>query len=153
MDEKRKESRYRRIHQLLSELLTKSDNTTARMATVVAMLHHKIDYFFWTGFYLLTDGDLTVNVYQGPLACQQLKKDTGVCWAAINIEKTLIVPDVKLFTGHIACDSRSNSEIAVPFCNSDGEIIGVFDVDSREKGSFTDTDTLWLEKILKLIWI
>lgn len=122
------------------------------MATVVAVLHHKMEKFFWTGFYLLTDGEMVVNIYQGPVACQILEKDKGVCWTAFNRQETVVVDDVHQFPGHIACDSRSNSEIVVPFKNSKDEIIGVLDVDSKEKAAFDETDARWLEKILKLIY-
>jgi GAF domain-containing protein len=151
MDNRKKEGRYSRIYEQLAELLKKTDDATARMATVVAVLHHKMDYFFWTGFYLIDSGEMTVNVYQGPVACQVLEKNKGVCWAAFNRQKTMIVEDVHLFPGHIACDSRSRSEIVVPYRNKNGEIIGVLDVDSSEINSFNETDARWLEKILLLI--
>jgi GAF domain-containing protein len=95
---------------------------------------------------------MTVNIYQGPVACQILEKNKGVCWAAFNQKETIVVEDVHLFPGHIACDSRSNSEIVVPFKNREGEIIGVLDIDSKEKASFTEVDARWLEKILELIY-
>ncbi len=153
MEEKKKEGRYSRIYTQLNELVKKSNNQSARMATIVAVLHHKMEYFFWTGFYLLDDGKMTVNIYQGPVACQILEKDKGVCWAVFNQKKTIVVDDVHAFPGHIACDSRSNSEIVIPFKNKTGEIIGVLDVDSSEKGSFSEIDARWLEKILELVHI
>ena len=153
MEDKKKEGRYSRIHTQVSELVRKSNNPSARMATVIAVLHHKMEYFFWTGFYLIDDGIMTVNIYQGPVACQILEKDKGVCWAAFNKKETIVVEDVHLFPGHIACDSRSNSEIVVPFINREGEVIGVLDVDSSEKASFSEVDARWLEKILALIWV
>jgi len=153
MEDRKKAGRYERLYKQLHELLQKSQNTSARMATIIAVLHHKMDYFFWTGFYLLDDGKMTVNMYQGPVACQILEKDKGVCWAAFNQQKTLMVEDVHAFPGHIACDSRSNSEIVVPLKNKNGQIIGVLDVDSKDKASFSDVDARWLEKILDLIWI
>ncbi|MEZ5105943.1 MAG: GAF domain-containing protein [Draconibacterium sp.] len=152
MEDKKKEGRYSRIYKQLSELVLKSSSTSARMATVIAVLHHKMDYFFWTGFYLLENGKMTVNIYQGSVACQILEKDKGVCWAAFNKKETVVVEDVHLFPGHIACDSRSNSEIVVPFKNPEGELLGVLDVDSKDKASFSDVDAKWLEKILTLIW-
>ncbi len=153
MDDKKKAGRYQRIHKQLTELVKKSQNTSARMATIIAVLHHKMDYFFWTGFYLLDETKMTVNMYQGPVACQILEKDKGVCWAAFNQKKTLVVEDVHAFPGHIACDSRSNSEIVVPFKNKEGEIVGVLDIDSKDKASFSEVDAEWLEKILDLVWI
>ncbi|WP_347838110.1 GAF domain-containing protein [uncultured Draconibacterium sp.] len=151
MEDRKKDGRYGRLYKQLSELVLKSNNTQARMATIIAVLHHKMEYFFWTGYYLLEDGKMTVNSYQGPVACQVLEKNKGVCWAAFNQQETVIVEDVHAFPGHIACDSRSNSEIVVPLKNAEGKIIGVLDVDSSEKAAFTKVDALWLEKILELI--
>ena len=151
MNEDKKRNRYKRIYKQLETLLTKSDDYEAHMATVIAILHHKIDYFFWTGFYFIKDGKLIVKMYQGPVACQELKKDVGVCWKCINDEQTIIVKDVEKFGGHIACDSRSKSEIAIPFRNKNGEIIGVLDIDSKTLNSFDDVDANELEKILNLI--
>ncbi len=153
MEDKKKEGRYSRLYKQLEELVKKSDNASARMATIIAVLHHKMDYFFWTGFYLIDDGKMTVNMYQGPVACQILEKDKGVCWAAFNQQKSIVVEDVHAFPGHIACDSRSSSEIVVPLKNADGQVIGVLDVDSKDKASFSDVDAVWLEKILELIWV
>ena len=81
---KNKAGRYKRIYEQLEELLKPHDNMIAAMATIVAVLHHKFDYYFWTGFYLLQDGELIVGPYQGPVACIKLNKDTGVCWFGIN---------------------------------------------------------------------
>jgi L-methionine (R)-S-oxide reductase len=152
MDPKKKKERYDRIYEQLAGLMTKTSNPDARMATIVALLHHKIDYFFWTGFYFLRDGELIVKNYQGSLACQVLEKNKGVCWAGINTKKTVVVPDVHLFPGHIACDSRSNSEIVVPVIGPDGTIAGVLDVDSEMPAAFDKVDAEYLEKIVRLIY-
>ena len=122
------------------------------MVTLLAVLHHKMDYFFWTGFYLLQDGKLQVGPYQGSLACINLAKDSGVCWSSINTEQIVIVEDVEAFPGHIACDSHSKSEIVIPLKNQHNEIIGVLDVDSSELNSFDEIDALWLEKIVELVY-
>jgi L-methionine (R)-S-oxide reductase len=151
MESNKKEGRYNRIYNQLKDLLKKSNDLNAQLATIVALLHHKMDYFFWTGFYMLKEGELVVRTYQGPVACQILEKGRGVCWAAIQLGEPVVVDDVHLFPGHIACDSRSNSEIVVPLRNKEGEITGVLDVDSREKGSFDKVDAEWLEKIVTLI--
>ena len=152
METNKKSGRYSRLYTQLEGLLKKSNHLNARLATVAAVLHHKMDYFFWTGFYMLNDGDLVVRTYQGPVACQVLEKGRGVCWAAINQGESIVVEDVHLFPGHIACDSRSNSEIVVPLKDKDGTIIGVLDIDSKEKASFDDTDQIWLEKISELMY-
>lgn len=153
MDEDKKKSRYGRIYNQLEILVKKSNNSTARMATIIAILHHKMDYYFWTGFYLVENGEMTVNVYQGPVACQILEKNKGVCWAAYNKNETVVVEDVSQFPDHISCDSRSKSEIVVPFKNKDGKYIGVLDVDSKELAAFSRVDAKWLKKILELIYI
>ncbi len=152
MKSDKKAGRYSRIYQQLKDLVKKSDDELARMATIVAVLHHKMDYFFWTGFYMIRNGEMTVSVYQGPVACQILEKNKGVCWAGFNSKETIIVEDVHQFPGHIACDSRSKSEIVVPFKNRNGEILGVLDVDSKEIASFDEADAEWLEKITGLVY-
>lgn len=152
MDTKKKAGRYARIYKQLTELLKATENMEARMATIAAVLHHKMDYFFWTGFYCLAEnGELTVRTYQGPVACQVLKNDTGVCWSGIKQQKTIVVENVHDFPGHIACDARSISEIVVPVRNKAGAVFGVLDVDSKEINSFDKTDAEWLEKIVGLI--
>jgi len=148
METNKKTGRYGRIFTQLEELVRKTNDKNARMATIAAVLHHKMDYFFWTGFYLLV---LVVRCYQGPVACQVLEKGRGVCWAAIERGETIVVEDVHLFPGHIACDSRSNSEIVVPVRDARGVITGVLDIDSRDKGAFDQEDADGLEKIIALL--
>jgi GAF domain-containing protein len=121
------------------------------MATVTAILHHKMPHFFWTGFYILHHNELIVGPYQGPLACQVLEKNKGVCWAGILRRSTIIVPNVHEFPGHIACDSRSNSEIVVPLFDENGQPWAVLDVDSQKLDAFSDVDKTGLEKIVGLI--
>ncbi len=145
-----KEKRYERIYSQLQELLTKTDDKIAKMVTVAAVLKAKQPHFFWCGFYRIVDGELIVGPYQGSVACQVLKKNTGVCWHAVNTEETVIVPDVEKFPGHIACDSRSKSEIVVPLFEND-RVYTVLDVDSDKLNSFDNTDAHWLEKIVGLI--
>jgi GAF domain-containing protein len=123
------------------------------MSTIAALLHHKFSSYFWTGFYYLDEqGNLIVGPYQGPVACLKLKKDTGVCWAGINTQKSVVVGDVEEFPGHIACSSLSKSEIVVPVRNAEGEVVAVLDVDSRELNAFDETDREELEKIVGLIY-
>ena len=153
MDKTKKQGRYERIYEQIKGLIAKTDDHNVRMSTIIAVLHHKMEYFFWTGFYFLKNGKLIVGQYQGPVACQELAKDTGVCWAGINQKKALVVPDVEKFPGHIACDSRSKSEIVVPLKDNSGQIIGVLDVDSNEFNQFDEVDEQNLIKILELIYI
>lgn len=147
------EGRYKRIKTQLEDLSLKSSNPISRMATIVALLHHKFDYYFWTGFYTINNGILQVGPYQGPLACQELAPGKGVCWKAYSARTTIVVPDVELFPDHIACDSRSKSEIAVPVFNKNNEVYAVLDIDSSEKNAFSEVDTHGLECIVKLLKI
>ena len=151
MDLSKKAGRYERIYKQLEGMLNKTENRISRMASITAVLHHKMDEFFWTGFYLLSKESLQVGPYQGPLACQDLEKDKGVCWAGINGEKSIVVPDVDKFPGHIACDSRSRSEIVIPVRDSEEKIIGVLDVDSKVPDNFDEEDVKALERIVSLI--
>lgn len=152
MNPKMKISRYERIYKQIAELMTKTNDPFARMATISAILHHKFDYYFWTGFYRLIEGELTVVSYQGPVACQTLAKNIGVCWSAINQQKTIVIQNVHDFPGHIACDSRSQSEVVVPVRDKDGVIVAVLDVDSKDLNSFDEIDAENLGKIVELIY-
>ncbi len=147
-----KSKKYERLFVQIKELTDKVSNPLSRMATISAVLHHKMKDFFWTGFYLLNEGELEVVSYQGPLACLRLKKDTGVCWAGINRKETVVVQDVEAFPGHIACSTLSNSEIVVPVIDKKGEIVGVLDIDSREYANFDADDKAGLEKLVALIF-
>ncbi|MEA3504116.1 MAG: GAF domain-containing protein [Bacteroidota bacterium] len=151
MEKKKKAARYQRIYKQLDGLVESEKNPISRMSSIAAVLHHKMEYFFWTGFYLLIEGELLVHSYQGPVACMKLKKNSGVCWAGIDRKESVVVDEVEKFPGHIACDSRSKSEIVVPLRDINGDVYGVLDVDSSELNSFDEIDALWLEKIVELI--
>jgi GAF domain-containing protein len=151
MSEESKRNKYIRIEAQLVELAKKCDNPISRMATIVALLHYKFDYYFWTGFYIANNGILQVGPYQGPLACQELTPGKGVCWEGYSTKKTVLVPNVELFPGHIACNSKSKSEIVAPVFNKNGEVYAVIDVDSDKLNSFDDIDAHGLEQILKLL--
>ena len=146
-----KEKRYSRIYQQIAELIKVTDNLSAKLTTITAILHHKFPHFFWTGFYMLSGGELKIRCYQGPLACLILEKYKGVCWNAVNSKTTIVVDDVHKFPGHIACDSRSNSEIVVPLIDSENICHGVLDIDSKDFAAFDAVDQKWLEKILELV--
>ncbi len=152
MESRMRADRYGRIVTQLVELFEPVSDPTARMATAAAVLHHKMPHFFWTGFYLLRDGELLVGPYQGSLACMRLASHTGVCWAAIDRGEAVVVDDVHAFPGHIACDSRSRSEIVVPVRDRDGAIVGVLDVDSERAAAFDDVDRDGLESVVGLIF-
>jgi L-methionine (R)-S-oxide reductase len=144
-------ARYTRIIEQLRELFAKTHDPTARMATAVALLHHKQPHFFWTGFYRLVGGELVVGPYQGPLACAVLPGPAGVCWAAVQRAESILVSDVHTFPGHVACDSRSLSEVVVPLRDASGVIVGVLDVDSDRPDAFGPTDVRGLEAIVAMI--
>ncbi|MBN2637501.1 MAG: GAF domain-containing protein [Bacteroidales bacterium] len=153
MDKRKKQQRYQRLYKQIQDLILKnSNNPLSNMATINAVLYHKMDYFFWCGFYLLQDGKLQVGPYQGSLACINLPSGTGVCQAAIVQQKTLVVEDVETFPGHIACDSRSKSEVVIPVYDKENKMIGVLDVDSKEHNSFDEVDAQELEKIVRLVY-
>ncbi|HOZ29959.1 MAG TPA: GAF domain-containing protein [Bacteroidales bacterium] len=148
----KKEQKYQRIITQLKELFQKVENPLSRMATICAVLHHKNEHFFWTGFYLISENDeLEVVCYQGPLACMRLKKDTGVCWAAISRQKSIVVDNVNDFPGHIACNPLSRSEIVIPVFQY-GKIKGVLDVDSKTFAAFDKSDADMLREITQLVY-
>ena len=151
--DQRRVGRYERIYAQLEDLIGKSPDLVAAMATVCAVLHHKMQHHFWTGFYFVeTDNRLRVGPYQGPVACQELDPPEGVCWASASSLQPVIVADVHSFPGHVACDGRSRSEITLPVFDTEGVLKAVFDVDSDREASFTETDSVNLEKILKLVY-
>ena len=152
MKDQTKAKRYERVYDQIKQLIEATTNPASRMATINAILHHKFNYYYWTGFYELKNGELLVGPYQGPVACLKLKKDVGVCWAGINQKKSIVVPNVHDFPGHIACSSASNSEIVVPVFNNKSEVVAVLDVDSKEYDSFDEVDRIGLEKIVELIY-
>lgn len=151
MSEAGKRQRYERIAEQLAELLSKCDDRTAHCATAAALLHHKVPGVSWTGFYFLKGGELVVDAYQGPLACQVLERHVGVCWAAIDNDATQVVDDVHAFPGHIPCDARSRSEVVVPIHDASGTVIGVLDVDSHRAAHFDAVDAEGYEQIVRLI--
>lgn len=147
----RREARYGRLLEQLRGLINgKSPTLQAAMATICAVLHAKMPHHFWTGFYFLaSDDELHVGPYQGPVACQILT-GKGVCLHAARIQQPVVVPDVHAFPGHIACDSRSQSEIVIPLIK-EGRVIAVLDIDSAERGQFDESDVEPLTNIVALL--
>lgn len=152
MNESSKSGRYERVIEQVRELIAVTSNPISRMATISALLHHKMKGFFWTGFYLLDKHQLVVGPYQGPVACLNLKKNSGVCWSGINSGLSVVVPDVNNFPGHISCSSLTKSEIVVPIRNTNNEVVAVLDIDSRDLCNFDETDRIYLEKLVDLIF-
>jgi GAF domain-containing protein len=146
-----KAPRYAEVAEEIAAVLEGEPNVTARMATVASMLNDAFENYFWTGFYVVDPDkpqELVVGPYQGTLGCLRIAFGRGVCGTAAAERKTQIVEDVHAFPGHIACDSRSNSEIVLPVVDGQGRLIAVFDVDSTDFAAFDATDAEWLERIL-----
>jgi GAF domain-containing protein len=147
-----KKERYAEVAKEIAAVLDGESNLVARMATVSNILHHAFDHYFWTGFYLVDPekpGELVIGPYQGTLGCLRIPFSKGVCGACATQRETIIVPDVHEFPGHIACDSRSESEIVAPVFDRSGMLIAVLDVDSDRKAQFDEDDRAGLEAILK----
>ncbi|NGM48528.1 GAF domain-containing protein [Caulobacter sp. 602-2] len=146
-----KAARYAEVAEEIASVLDGEGNLTARMATVASMLANSFDHYFWTGFYVVDpakERELVVGPYQGTLGCLRIPFGRGVCGAAAATGQTQLVPDVHAFPGHIACDSRSASEVVVPVFDAEGRLLAVFDVDSDRPAAFDEVDQAWLERIL-----
>jgi L-methionine (R)-S-oxide reductase len=146
-----KQEIYESLIPQIQGLLEGEPDLVANLANVSAALKEQFGWF-WVGFYLVKDGELVLGPFQGPVACTRIRKGRGVCGSAWELAKTLIVPEVEKFPGHIACSSLSKSEIVVPLFTND-EVVGVLDVDSDTYDSFDETDKQYLEKIVKLVQI
>lgn len=150
-----KAARYAEVEGEILAVLEGEPNLTARMATVSAMLADAFPAFFWTGFYVVDPDkadELVVGPYQGTLGCLRIAFGRGVCGTAARDLKTQIVEDVHAFPGHIACDSRSVSEIVVPVRDAAGQLIAVFDVDATEKAAFDTIDAVALERLMSRVF-
>jgi len=141
---------YRIITARLERHFAETRDPVARMATAAALLNRYLPHVFWSGFYLLADGELTIGPYQGAPACVVLEKHRGVCWAAIDRDETINVPNVHEFEGHIQCEGPSNSEIAVPFRGPGGEVAGVLHLDSGDFDAFDELDIRAIERLARM---
>ena len=146
---KEKEAAYEGALKSLDSILSGETHDILKMATINCVLREALPYYFWTGFYLVHNGELIVGPYQGTLGCLHIAFGKGVCGTTAKVKKTQIVPDVHKFPGHIACDSKSRSEIVVPVFNKKKELIAVFDVDSTKLASFDEIDKKYLEKLMQ----
>ena len=145
-----KEEKYELLTKQIAALIEGETDTVAVMANVSAAIHGTMG-FWWTGFYRVTDGELLLGPFQGPVACMHIGFGRGVCGTAWKEQRTIIVPDVEQFPGHIACSSESRSEIVVPVFSKEGEVVAVLDIDSRELATFDETDRKYLEEICQLL--
>lgn len=144
-----KNSRYGSLYRLIESLLDGEDDMIANMANMAAVIHETFG-FWWTGFYIVKDGQLVLGPFQGPVACTRIPFGKGVCGTAWKRQESIVVPDVELFPGHIACSSLSRSEIVVPIFHKE-EVLAVLDIDSKDLSTFDNTDKVWLEKIVRLL--
>lgn len=147
-----KSAKYDRLYEQIKTYIPTTDDIWARLATMEAVLYHKMQTYFWIGVYALIDDELIVRSYQGSVACQKLRHHAGVCWAAVSSGQAVIVPDVNNFPGHIACNSLSKSEIVIPIRNQEGCVFACLDVDSDRLNAFDSDDLAGLEKILSLLY-
>ena len=150
-----KAARYAEVEAEILAVLDGEPNRTARMATVASMLADAFPAFFWDGFYVVDPDkadELVVGPYQGTLGCLRIAFGRGVCGAAARDRTTQIVDDVHAFPGHIACDSRSASEIVIPVFDGAGVLIAVFDVDATVTSAFDATDAHALERLMARVF-
>lgn len=144
-----KEEQYKILFPQMQSLIGNETDMIANMANMAAALKQTFD-FFWVGFYIVRDNQLVLGPFQGPIACTRIKPGRGVCGTAWSEARTLIVPDVDKFPGHIACNSASRSEIVVPLKKNDS-VYAVLDIDSDTLNSFDETDKQWLEKTVGIL--
>jgi L-methionine (R)-S-oxide reductase len=146
-------ARYRLIREELAALLEGEPDPVARMASAAAVLIEKIPGISFAGFYRVRKGDqLVIGPYQGPVACLRIRFGRGVCGTAARENRSILVPDVHAFPGHIACDARSRSELVVPVRNHRGTLKAVLDLDSRRKASFDEIDQEEVERLMTLLF-
>lgn len=144
-----KKQMYLTLLRDLESLVAGENDVTGVLANAAALIYERTGYF-WTGFYMVRDGMLRLGPFQGPVACYRIGFGKGVCGAAWERASTVLVPDVEEFPGHIACSSLSRSEIVVPLFRG-SEVIGVLDIDSREKAAFDEIDREYLEKACAIV--
>ena len=148
MEQQKKTEKYRLLTEQIRALTEGESDSIAVMANICAAIHETMG-FFWTGFYRVQGGELILGPFQGPVACMHIAFGRGVCGTAWKEQRTIVVPDVEQFPGHIACSSLSRSEIVVPVFSKDGTVVAVLDIDSKELATFDDIDRQYLETICK----
>ncbi len=145
-----KDVRYRELLPQLQSLVEGETDLTANLANVAAALKDVFGWW-WVGFYIVRENQLVLGPFQGPVACTRIGFGKGVCGTAWKEKRSILVPDVNQFPGHIACSSASVSEIVVPVFNKENEVIAVLDVDSERYDVLDEVDVVWLEKIVLLM--
>lgn len=144
-----REARYQQLIPQLESLTSGEPDLIANLANVVAAIRQTFG-FFWIGFYLVRDNELVLGPFQGPIACTRIGLGKGVCGTSWKEKKTIVVPDVDLFPGHIACSSDSKSEIVLPAFKNDTVAL-VLDIDSDQLNDFTSLDAHYLEQVMRLV--
>jgi GAF domain-containing protein len=144
-----KEDQYEALPPQIKALVQGETDLIANLANITGAIKEQFN-FLWIGFYLIKNNELVLGPFQGPIACTRIQKGRGVCGTAWSEEKTIIVPDVEKFPGHIACSNLSKSEIVLPI-RKDGEIYGVLDIDSNTLDTFDEIDARFLNQIVELI--
>jgi len=144
-----KTEQYQSLIPQIGGLLEGETDLIANLANITGALKEQFNWL-WVGFYLVKNNELVLGPFQGPVACTRIQYGRGVCGTSWKEKKTLIVPDVEKFPGHIACSSLSRSEIVVPIWK-DKEVVGILDVDSEQLDHFDETDTRYLEKVLQML--
>ncbi|HEX6598789.1 MAG TPA: GAF domain-containing protein [Gemmatimonadaceae bacterium] len=141
---------YRQLDDHIRAVLAGVRDDVAAMATMSALIHHAFGHL-WTGFYRVVEPGalLRVGPYQGTLGCLEIRVGRGVCGTAAAEQRTVVVPDVQAFPGHITCDARSRSEIVVPVTGRSGALIAVLDIDSDQVATFDEDDRQGLERIVR----
>lgn len=146
-----RKEQYKQLVQQLLALLEGEHAYMSVLANTAAALRDTFgERFFWVGFYMVSEGELVLGPFQGPVACMHIARGKGVCGTCWEQEQTIVVPDVEQFRGHIACSSESRSEIVVPIKNR-GEVKGVIDIDSRSLNAFDAIDARYLEQIADIV--
>ncbi|OQP50452.1 diguanylate cyclase [Niastella yeongjuensis] len=144
-----KEEKYQSVIPQIKALIEGEPDLVANLANIVAALMEQFGWL-WIGFYLVKENQLVLAPFQGPVACTRIKKGRGVCGTSWEKAETIVVADVEKFPGHIACSSKSRSEIVVPVIR-DNKVMGVLDVDSEQLAAFDETDKQFLEEIVNLV--
>ncbi len=145
-----KEEKYKQLLPQLKGLVSYETDLIANLSNITSALKYTF-HFLWVGFYLVKGDELVLGPFQGPIACTRIKKGKGVCGTSWADKRTIVVPNVDEFPGHIACSSASKSEIVLPIFNAHKEVVMVLDIDSEDLNTFDEVDEKHLNEVVKLI--
>ncbi len=150
MNRSEKTEKYEELLKQADVLFLENEPVITALANFTALLFQSVNYISWCGFYLAKENRLFLGPFQGKVACEFIDFGKGVCGGSAEKRKTIIVPDVHKYDGHIACDSGTNSEIVIPIIYND-EVFGALDLDSYEYAAFDETDKIYLEKMIEIL--